>query len=210
MGKLVVERPLAAPRAFVQSRSRQTCRQLGDRLRLLRQLSQDVVDRARSVIHETRILRAASLIREDTMPSMEIIQLGAGDVDTVIAAADLFDEQPRRDATARFLAEPGHHLLLAYDGSTPIGFVSGIETVHPDKGAEMFLYELGVAESHRRRGVGRALVERLAGIARSLDCYGMWVATDDANTAALATYEAAGASRDDQPAVILTWSFREP
>jgi hypothetical protein len=30
---------------------------------LLRQLSQDVVDRARSVIHETRILRAASLIR---------------------------------------------------------------------------------------------------------------------------------------------------
>jgi hypothetical protein len=37
----------------------------------------------------------------------------------------------------------------------------------------------------------------------------MWVATDDANTAALATYEAAGATRDDQPAVILTRSFRE-
>jgi len=146
---------------------------------------------------------------EDTMPSMQIIRLDAGDVDKVIAAADLFDRQPQRAATARFLAASGHHLLIAYDGPTPIGFVSGIETVHPDKGAEMFLYELGVAESHRRRGVGRALVERLAGIARSLDCYGMWVATDDSNTAALATYETAGATRDDQPAVILTWSFRE-
>jgi [ribosomal protein S18]-alanine N-acetyltransferase len=142
-------------------------------------------------------------------PSVEILELGVGYAEKVVAAADLFDRQPQRAATARFLAASGHHLLIAYDGSTPIGFVSGIETVHPDKGAEMFLYELGVAESHRRRGVGRALVERLAGIARSVDCYGMWVATDHANTAALATYEAAGATRDDEAAVILTWSFPE-
>ena len=127
----------------------------------------------------------------------------------MIAAADLFDREPERVATSRFLAEPGHHLLIAYEGTAPIGFVSGIETVHPDKGAEMFLYELGVAESHRRRGVGRALVEGLAAIARSRDCYGMWVATDEANPAALATYQAAGAIRDELPAVILTWSFRE-
>ena len=71
----------------------------------------------------------------------------------------------------------------------------------------MFLYELGVADSHRRRGVGRALVERLATIARSAGCYGMWVATDDSNPAALATYERAGATRDEKAAVILTWSF---
>jgi GNAT superfamily N-acetyltransferase len=140
---------------------------------------------------------------------VEIVRLGASDVEKVIAAAELFDRQPQRDATARFLAEPGHHLLIAYDRAAPIGFVSGIETVHPDKGAEMFLYELGVAESHRRHGVGRALVERLASLARSLGCYGMWVATDDANTAALATYAAAGATRDDQPAVILTWRFHD-
>jgi len=140
---------------------------------------------------------------------VEIVRLGPSDVEQVIAAGDLFDRQPQRDATARFLREPSHHLLIAYDGDTPIGFVSGIETVHPDKGGEMFLYELGVAESHRRRGVGRALVEHLAGLARARDCYGMWVATDEANAAALATYSAAGGRRDELPAVILTWSFRE-
>jgi ribosomal protein S18 acetylase RimI-like enzyme len=141
---------------------------------------------------------------------LNIVELGPADAPKVMAAGDLFDHPPDGKATARFLAESGHHLLIAYDGELPIGFVSGIETVHPDKGTEMFLYELGVAESHRRRGVGRALIDHLAKIARDLGCYGMWVATDDANPAALATYEAAGAKRDDKPAVILTWRFDEP
>ena len=138
---------------------------------------------------------------------MQIVRLGPADAEQVTAAGDLFDHGPKPDATARFLAEPGHHLFVAYDGAVPIGFISGVETVHPDKGSEIFLYELGVAESHRRRGVGRALVEHLATFARSVGCYGMWVATDDANVAAVATYEATGATRDDKPAVILTWSF---
>jgi ribosomal protein S18 acetylase RimI-like enzyme len=141
---------------------------------------------------------------------LNIVELRPADTAKVMAARDLFDHSPDAKATARFLSESGHHLLIAYDGELPIGFVSGIETVHPDKGAEMFLYELGVAEPHRRRGVGRSLVERLAKIARDLGCYGMWVATDDANPAALATYEGTGAKRDDKPAVILTWRFDEP
>ncbi len=33
--------------------------------------------------------------------------------------------------------------------------VSGVELTHPDKGTEMFLYELGVAERFRGRGIGR-------------------------------------------------------
>jgi GNAT superfamily N-acetyltransferase len=96
---------------------------------------------------------------------VNIVELGAGDASEVMAAGELFDHPPKSDATARFLAEPGHHLLVAYEDAVPIGFISGVETIHPDKGTEIFLYEMGVAESHRRRGVGRALVERLAAIA---------------------------------------------
>lgn len=116
---------------------------------------------------------------------MEIVQLGPADADKVIAAGDLFDEQPIPQATTRFLTEPGHHLLFAYEADVPVGFISGVETVHPDKGTEMFLYEMGVAASHRRRGVGRALIDRLGTIARAAGCYGMWVATETENVAAL-------------------------
>ncbi len=51
MRKHIVEGPLAAARGLVQSSSRQTRGKLGDGLRLLRELEQDLVDRERSVVH---------------------------------------------------------------------------------------------------------------------------------------------------------------
>jgi ribosomal protein S18 acetylase RimI-like enzyme len=140
---------------------------------------------------------------------MDIRALEAGDEAAVAAAGHLFDRALDAAATARFLAEPGHHLLVAYDtAERPVGFVSGVETTHPDKGTEMFLYELAVDEPARRQGFGRALVEALATLARQRGCYGMFVLTDDDNVAGLATYEAAGgrfASRN----VMLDWDLRE-
>jgi [ribosomal protein S18]-alanine N-acetyltransferase len=111
-------------------------------------------------------------------------------------------------AAARFLAEPGHHLLIAYDGAErPVGFVSGVETTHPDKGTEMFLHELAVDAPARRRGIGRALVEALAALARERGCQGMFVFADEDNVAALATYRRAGAHEASRP-VMLEWDFR--
>lgn len=130
--------------------------------------------------------------------------LGPGDVDVVLAAGDLFDEAPRREWTERFLASPGHHLIFAEvaDGSA-VGFISGIEMVHPDKGVEMFIYELGVAEHARNRGVGRGLIRALEGIARSAGCYGMWTGTEHDNEPALRTYTAAGATLEPDTTIIV-------
>lgn len=134
-------------------------------------------------------------------------------IDRVTRAADvhrasaLFDRPPQSDATRVFLADAGHHLLLAYDeAGEPVGMVSGVETTHPDKGTEMFVYELGVAPAARRRGMATALLHALADLARSRGCYGMWVAVDADNDAALATYERAGA-RDEGACVVRGWSF---
>jgi ribosomal protein S18 acetylase RimI-like enzyme len=139
---------------------------------------------------------------------MNVRALGPGDDGGVAAAQHLFDGPSDAAATARFLADPGHHLLVAYDvDERPIGFVSGVEMTHPDKGTEMFLYELAVWEPARRRGVGRALVEALAKRARERGCYGMFVFTDDDNAAALATYDRAGA-REHSWHLMLEWEFR--
>jgi aminoglycoside 3-N-acetyltransferase I len=140
---------------------------------------------------------------------VKIRALGADDDAAVAAAEHLFDRKVDAEATARFLAEPGHHLLVAYeDDEKPVGFVSGVELTHPDKGTEMFLYELGVDESARRRGIGSALVEELAALARRRGCYGMFVFTDDDNAAALATYRRAGAGRTSQQ-LMLEWDLGE-
>jgi GNAT superfamily N-acetyltransferase len=138
---------------------------------------------------------------------IEIRRMTIRDEALVKAAGELFDGPADAPATERFLAQPGHHLFFALSDGRPVGFVSGVELTHPDKGTEMFLYELAVDEGHRRQGVGAALVAALRDLARSLDCYGMWVLTDDFNTAALATYRGAGAAAPE-PTVLLNWDFR--
>jgi ribosomal protein S18 acetylase RimI-like enzyme len=136
----------------------------------------------------------------------EVRKLGAGDDHLVVATSHLFDSPAQTEATARFLREDGHHLLVAFEDGHAVGFISGIETIHPDKGAEMLLYELAVDEPYRRRGIGRMLVEQLADLARQLGCYGMWVVTDGDNAAARATYEGAGAVPETEQ-IVDVWTF---
>jgi ribosomal protein S18 acetylase RimI-like enzyme len=138
---------------------------------------------------------------------VRIVRLARGDEAIVAGAPDLFDAPPSADWTARFLQSEGHHLLMALDDDgSAAGFVTGVETTHPDKGTEMFLYELSVHADQRRRGIGKALVEALATLARERGCYGMWVGTEPDNEAALATYVAAGGG-PPEPFMTLAWTF---
>jgi aminoglycoside 3-N-acetyltransferase I len=134
-------------------------------------------------------------------------RLGPGDEDAVLAAGFLFDQPPDLEVTRRFLAEPTHHLLLAYDDAgNAVGFVSGVEVTHPDKGTEMFMYELAVDTPMRRRGIGSELMRALEAVARECGCYGMFVFTDADNEAALATYSRAGAKTPSSH-LMFEWDF---
>jgi ribosomal protein S18 acetylase RimI-like enzyme len=142
----------------------------------------------------------------ESASEMVIRRLGGGDEAHVLAAGDLFDNPPQEDWARSFLDEPTHHMLIAYLGEHPVGFVTGVEMVHPDKGREMFLYELSVGPAWRRRGVAKALIQHLIDIARERDCYGMWVLTEEDNEGALATYASAEGTPDRTP-VLFEWKF---
>ncbi len=139
---------------------------------------------------------------------MHIERLGPDDVERVLAVPHLFDEAPTAEWTDRFLTTDGHHLLLAVVEGVDAGFVSGVEMTHPDKGTEMFLYELGVDEAVRGRGIGTALVTALRELADDRGCYGMWVLTDVENEPAVATYRGAGGGEPD-PQVLIDWTFAD-
>ena len=121
------------------------------------------------------------------------------------AAERLFDDPIDLEPTRRFLENQANHLLIAYVGGDPAGFVTGTELTHPDKSApELFLNELGVDASYRGRGIATELVAQLWRIARSRGCRGMWVLTDDSNPAALKVYARAGGTRLP-PQVMFHW-----
>jgi ribosomal protein S18 acetylase RimI-like enzyme len=138
---------------------------------------------------------------------MIIRDLSNGDAGAIAAISHLLDQPTEPSAIARFTADPGHHLFVAYEDDEPAGFVSGVETTHPDKGTEMFLYELAVDERFRRRGIATALVGALATVARDRGCYGMWVLTDKDNEAGIRTYRAAGATHTEE-SLMFSWDFR--
>lgn len=137
---------------------------------------------------------------------MLIRRLEEGDDEQIEALSHLFDGPANIGATNRFLTKEDHHILVGYEEALPVGFVTGVEVTHPDKGTEMFLYELAVDEQFRRNGFGRALVQSLEQLARERGCYGMWVLTDEHNEAALATYAHSGGNAE-RGQVVVVWTF---
>lgn len=116
-------------------------------------------------------------------------------------ADDVFDNPVDPSLAREFLADPRHHIAVALDGGTVVGFASGIDYIHPDRAAELFINEVGVAASHQRRGIGKAVTRALLDVGQARGCTGAWVITDEANVAARALYVSMGASvgaDDDQ------------
>jgi GNAT superfamily N-acetyltransferase len=93
------------------------------------------------------------------------------------------------------LADPRSLMLVAFDREWPVGFVLAHELPrrHGDR-SKLFVYEVDVAETHRRRGIGKALLARLAEIARERGIRIGFVLTDEDNVPANALYGSAGAT----------------
>ena len=104
-------------------------------------------------------------------------------------------------AASAFLRDRFAHgesvLFLALDGAEPVGFTQLYPSFSSVSLARVFiLNDLFVAPSHRRSGVGSALLQAATDHARALGAVRVSLNTDVANTTAQATYEARGWKRD--------------
>lgn len=119
--------------------------------------------------------------------------LGSGDAAVLNRVADdLFDAAVQPTLSREFLSDPRHHLAVALDEGLVVGFASGVHYVHPDKPAELWINEVGVAPTHQQRGIAKQVLQTLLGAARELGCKQAWVLTDRDNTAAMRLYASAG------------------
>jgi GNAT superfamily N-acetyltransferase len=108
-------------------------------------------------------------------------------------APGVFDDALDAAAARAFLDDPRHHLAVAIDANVVVGFASAVHYVHPDKPSpELWINEVGVANTHRRQGLGTALLESLLDHARRLGCVEAWVLTDRGNEPALRLYHSVG------------------
>jgi len=131
---------------------------------------------------------------------MEIIikLLKHGDEDVLAnVLPDVFDNPVNANLSSEFINDPRHHLAVAVDGNMVVGFASAVHYVHPDKHSELWINEVGVASSHRNRGLAKELLRALFEIGRQLECKEAWVLTDRPNIAAVRLYESLGGKDSD-------------
>ena len=107
-------------------------------------------------------------------------------------APGVFDHAIDARWSAEFLADPRHHMAVALDGGMVVGMASAMHYVHPDKGPELWVNEVGVAPSRRREGVGTMLLEALLAHARALGCAEAWLGAEESNVAARRLYGSVG------------------
>ena len=122
-------------------------------------------------------------------------------------AAGVFDNAIDPGLAAEFLGDHRHHLAVAIDDGQVVGFASAVHYVHPDKPAEMFINEVGVAPSHQGRGIGKTVMRTLLQHARRLGCREAWVLTDRSNAAAMRLYAATGGDEATGDHVMFTFFF---
>jgi ribosomal protein S18 acetylase RimI-like enzyme len=102
------------------------------------------------------------------------------------------------------LADPRSLLLVAFDTDRPVGFVLAHELPrrHGDR-ANLFVYEVDIAESHQRRGIASALLARLAELARERAIRVGFVLTEPDNEPANALYRSLGGTSQ----LDVEWTF---
>ncbi|HEY0467231.1 MAG TPA: GNAT family N-acetyltransferase [Polyangiaceae bacterium] len=146
--------------------------------------------------------------------SVAIKRLGPGDeaIIELLAREDAdFDLEGRSQAlpplkqnmAQRYLANPGVLHWVAVQDGVVTGFLYCAHLLlrtHP--GHELLLYEIGVREAHRRKGVGRALLDHMAHWMQKNDVSEVWVCAD--NRVAVDFYRGCGFASDEPQPVYLT------
>jgi aminoglycoside 3-N-acetyltransferase I len=143
-----------------------------------------------------------------TVPAFTIARLRQSDVPRMrdlnamfgkaFGEPDTYGDQPPSDAWLEELLAKDHVIALAaFVGEANVG---GLVAYELDKfereRREIYIYDLAVAEEHRRRGIATAFIEELRRIAATRRAWVVYVQADYGDDPALALYEKLG-SREE-------------
>lgn len=111
-------------------------------------------------------------------------------------AEDVFDAPIDPRWTEEFLSDPRHHMAVALVDDEIVAMASAVHYVHPDKGPELWINEVGVAGHHQGKGLARQLLRALFERGRELGCHEAWVLTERNNARARRLYQAVGGEEE--------------
>lgn len=124
-------------------------------------------------------------------------------------AVDVFDNPVDETFAREFLDDPRHHIVVAISNATVVGFASAVHYIHPDKPPELWINEVGVAPSHQKLGIGKAIMKEMLNLGRRLGCRNAWVLTDRSNEPANRLYSSTGGQTGEEDTVMYEFDLLE-
>ena len=105
--------------------------------------------------------------------------------------------QPDDDYLERLLGREHFIALAAVRDGAVVGGLAAYELEKfEQERSEIYIYDLAVAEDHRREGIATALIEALRAIARARGAYVIFVQADHVDPPAIALYTKLGTRED--------------
>ena len=102
------------------------------------------------------------------------------------------------EAVLRLLSRDDFHVVAAICDGQVIGGLTGYELeMYTEDATELFIYEVGVQEAHRRQGVGRALIEFARNLCRSRGLSVLYVPAFSHDARAVAFYQSCHLKREN-------------
>jgi ribosomal protein S18 acetylase RimI-like enzyme len=111
---------------------------------------------------------------------------------------DTYDSaRPTDEYLADLLGSPGFIAVAAvHDGCVVGGLAAYVLTKFEQARSEIYIYDLAVDESFRRRGVARGLIDKLRGVAADRGVGVIYVQADRGDDPAVALYSTFGAGEE--------------
>jgi len=107
------------------------------------------------------------------------------------------DARPSRAYLSRLLARDTFIAIAAVDGEHVIGGIAAyVLDKFEQERSELYIYDLAVAESHRRRGIAERMIGELQRIAAERGAWVIFVQADHGDDPAIALYSKLGARED--------------
>lgn len=149
---------------------------------------QEVIDHMTSSI-SIRRLGSADIAEMRAM--LAVLGRAFGQIETFTA------NQPGSPYLATLLASETFIAIAAFDGEIAVGGLAAyVLRKFEQERSEVYIYDLAVAEEHRRRGIATSLIEALGEIASGLGAYVIYVQADYGDDPAVALYTKLGTRED--------------
>jgi aminoglycoside 3-N-acetyltransferase I len=144
-----------------------------------------------------------------TEPLRAVVRrLGADDLDLMAGLADVFAQafddpgtylarRPDPAYLRRLLGSDPFIALVACIGNEVVGALAAYELVKFEQArSEIYIYDLAVAQAHRRRGIATALIGELRVLAATRGAWVIYVQADHGDDPAIALYSKLGVRED--------------